>query len=671
MALLFFLAPTFVRMHYVKLKWLTGLVFLLPLFVRAQTNCGPTESKKAGKLFEKGINRKVYDTEERIEFLRKSVEEDPEFAQAWYALGQCLVTKSKAMGTGVEPSRKAFEHAISLCPDNFAYAYFYLGKLLWLSGDYKNSAIQLKRFIDLSEEEKKEEDIEWATEYANKSSVLDDLRSKPVPFSPSPISGISSSEDEFLPSLSPDNECMFYTHRYMKQSKNELVPKQTEELTQAFQSGQDYVRPTPLDKPFNVPGEGFGGATLSLDKKEMIVTICKTGKNGKVNCDLFSTKLVEGKWGPFQNLGEAVNTADGWESQPSLSGDGKTLFFAGARADSKGGMDIYRTHRQSDGGWGPAENLGAPVNTKGNEKSPFIHPDSQTLYFASDGQAGLGGYDLFLSKQSLSGIFAKPTNLGYPINTEQDEVAFSVSLDGKRGFFSSNLLKGKGSGGWDIYSFPLYADAQPEKVVFLRGQIDLPKGLPAKGTKLKIQGLDPLRASEIEVDSLSGSYVGLHTLSKSETSLTITLQSDDLAFSSQRIEVKPDDPVEAKAVAIKAQKLEEGKSFPIPDLQYSTNASELDPLSVPILESFVEYLLEHPSLKVEIRGHTDNKGDPAANLALSTDRAFTVYDFLMKKGVQKERLSFRGYGDAKPIDSNSTEAGRLRNRRTEFYVVKP
>lgn len=638
---------------------------------KTQPNCGSTESKKAEKFYEKGINRKAYDTEERIEFLRKAVDEDPDFAQAWQALGLCLVAKAKATGTGIEPSRKAFELAISFCPEGFAYAYFYLGKMSLLKGDYKNASAHLKRFVELNEEGKKGEDVDWATEQAERAFVLDELRSKPVPFDPSPVHGISSSEDEFLPSLTPDNECMFFTHRYMKQSRNELVPKQTEELTQAFESGQDYVRPTPLDKPFNIPGEGFGGATLSLDKKEMIVTICKTGKNGKVNCDLYSTRLMEGKWSPFQNLGDLVNTGDGWESQPSLSGDGKTLYFAGARADSKGGMDIYCTHRQSDGGWGPAENLGAPINTKGNEKSPFIHPDSQTLYFSSDGHPGLGGYDLFFSKQSSTGVFAKPQNIGYPINTEQDEVAFSVSLDGKRGFFSSNLLKGKGSGGWDIYSFPLYAEAQPEKVIFLRGQIDLPKGTSAKRTKLKIQGLDPLRASEIEVDSLSGAYLGLHTISKSETSLTITLQSDELAFSSQRLDVNADGPVEPKALTIKTQKLEEGKAFPIADLRYGTNASNLDTLSFPILESFATYLGAHPSLRVEIRGHTDNTGDPAANLALSTDRAFTVYAYLTKKGVQKDRLSFRGYGDAKPIESNSTDSGRARNRRTEFFVLKP
>jgi outer membrane protein OmpA-like peptidoglycan-associated protein len=173
------------------------------------------------------------------------------------------------------------------------------------------------------------------------------------------------------------------------------------------------------------------------------------------------------------------------------------------------------------------------------------------------------------------------------------------------------------------------------------------------------------------VDSLSGAYLGLHTISKSETSITITLQSEDLAFSSQRMEVIPDAPLEPKSVAIKAQKLEDGKAFPISDLQYGTNASNLEPLSYPILESFADYLRQHATLKLEIRGHTDNKGDPSANLALSTDRAFTVYAFLLNKGVQKNRLSFRGYGDSKPVDSNLTDAGRARNRRTEFYVMKP
>jgi len=152
---------------------------------------------------------------------------------------------------------------------------------------------------------------------------------------------------------------------------------------------------------------------------------------------------VNGEWTPIKSVSDKINLPYSWESQPSISADGKTLYFVSDRQGGYGGYDIYRSIKNDNGEWGTPINMGPAINSKGNEKSPFIHPDGKTLYFSSDGWIGLGGYDIFYSRMNYNGIWSKPTNLGYPINSPDDEVGFFVSTDGTKGFFASNKYNGK------------------------------------------------------------------------------------------------------------------------------------------------------------------------------------------------------------------------------------
>lgn len=650
-------------------------IFLLALllhFLKGQAQdekqaCSSINNPKAEKLFEKGTDKKKYDFKERKEFLLKAVEEVPDYAEALNALGNCAITIAKGDGTSFAPAQKYFLKAVELCPDINPYAYFYLGLIAYGAEKYEDAGKHMEKFLTYDESTKKDEDYTKASKILKEAKFFAAVFKNPVPFDPKAVKGICTYEDEFLAMMSPDNEQIYFTKRFMKQGKNELTPHQVEEFEFATKGTDGYTSVEALPPPFNI-GDNYGGTTFSLDNKHMYITMCKPDKRGSMNCDIFSSDLVDGKWTELKNLGPNVNTADGWESQPTLSSDGRILYFSSARADSKG-MDIYKTEKNDAGDWLPAKNLGAPVNTDGNEKSPFIHSDSQTLYFSSDGQPGLGGFDIFYTKLDMATFnWQQPKNIGYPINTDKDELGFFVSTDGKLGYFSSNQLKGKGAGGYDVFSFELYKEARPEKILFIKGEIKDESSANLAKAKVEIKNLDTKKITTIPVDSVSGTYAVVVTLKNNEDVL-LTVKNPGSSFTSQIIHSTDSVIGKPQKLDLSIDSIRVGSTYKINNINYKSNSADLTPESKFILEEFAVYLTDNPNIKLEIHGHTDNAGSPASNLALSTDRAFTIYDELQQHGISKARMSYKGFGGTKPIANNATEAGKAKNRRTEFIVL--
>lgn len=655
---------------------ITGATLILlcsiSLFSMAQEEGGCTTcmEKKVNGYLDKIRDRKKYEFKERMEYAQKALEAEPECAAAQLEMAQLQITIAKGNGTTFKPAEKYLKNVVQQCPEAFPQAWYYLGLIAWGAGDYESATGSMEKFLKNPGDKLKEDDYKKAEEIQRQAKFLDQIYKNKVAFDPRPVNNICTFEDEFLPMLSPDNDMIYYTRRYMKQGRDVLYPTQVEELTMAKRQGDIYSGAAPMEKPFN-SGEGFGGITFSLDNEQLYITICKPekipNKGTVMNCDIYSSRWNRDHWTAFENLGDKVNTKDGWEAQPTLSADGKTLFFAGARNDSKG-MDIYKTEKQSDGSWGAAMNLGHPINTEKNEKSPFIHSDSQTLYFASDGLEGLGGYDVFYCRMQEDGKWEKPKNLGYPINTDNDEVGFFVSTDGKIGYFSTNQLKDKGKGGYDIFSFDLYKEARPQKVLFVRGKLEDSEGALVTGSSIEIKTMQTNKTTKVEVDSLTGKYAAVVAVKEHEDAL-MTIKRPGYAFNTRVL--KNDDTHAGKVQNLNEtiQPAKSGKAYDLPAIRYKPNSAEITPESKPVLDAFAEYMNENEELKIEIRGHTDNTGSPAANMALSSDRAFTIMDYLLSKGIPKSRLSFKGYGDTKPIAPNTTEEEKARNRRTEFFVI--
>jgi outer membrane protein OmpA-like peptidoglycan-associated protein len=413
----------------------------------------------------------------------------------------------------------------------------------------------------------------------------------------------------------------------------------------------------PMPLPFNqYVNNNEGGATISKDNRYIFFT-----RNDNGNFDLYYSELIKGNWGEIINLGENVNDKKQWDAQPSLASDGKTLYFATYRDSVFGTSDIYKTVR-NNGKFSVAVPLS--FNTNGNEKSPFIHPDNKTIYFSSDSLPGMGGFDIYMSKKDEDNKWGTPVNLGYPINTEADEVGFFVSTDGHKGYFASNKLSG--SGGYDIYSFDLPDDKKPEKVLFVKGQVkgddeDIPLA-----AKIELRNLTTSEVFDVDYDSLTGNYASVVLF---DADYIMTVKKEGYAYNSEYFS-KSDSTIQGVVTSdMDVKKMEIGTAYKLNNILFETNSSKLNRSSENIIRDFYGFLKENPKVSVSIHGHTDTEGDAASNMKLSNDRAKAVYDFLIKSGIDQGRLSYKGFGQTKPLTENATEEGRAQNRRTEFVII--
>src|SRR6185369_16745176 len=379
-----------------------------------QTDCPKSQNKKAIKYFQQAVDLfRLRKYSEALPIIAKAIDEDPEFSDAYLLQGNIALHKHED-----KTMEQSFTKVIELCPELDAEMYFQLGWFYFDMKRYKEAQTVLKKFLEF---DKLNEDHAMKAE---NMLIKAKLISHPVPFDPKPVEGISTSDPEYLPYISPDNELAFFTRRFELKDKNMLVPASVEKFMFATKTLGVFDRGSPMPLPFNQHNSNNeGGATITVDNKHLYFTVNKNG-----NFDICGSDFEDGSWGEIYNLGPQVNDPKQWDAQPSVTPDGNTLYFASAR-DSLSGIDIYVSHKNAEGKWMKAKKLPSTINTNGNDKSPFLHSDSKTLYFSSDSLPGLGGYDIFISKLGDDGNWGKPVNLGYPINTEADEVGFFVSTD--------------------------------------------------------------------------------------------------------------------------------------------------------------------------------------------------------------------------------------------------
>ncbi len=670
---------------------------ILNTSLSAQT-CPPHEpAKKAKNLYEKGIDKKKHEKAERMKYLKEAIDEDPEFLDARYEYASQLAVTALFAKKDMSYLEPHFLKIVQTCPQYHSDPYYFLGEHYFNQKNYPKALEYLQQFVLFEDEDEKKfsrkyeeylveakEDLEYARFYSETAK-------NPVPFNPVLVESISTNADEYLPLISPDNEFLYFTRKKLKEEKikNGVVvqdgpataanPVFIERFMESKKVDKTFDAGRPMAPPFNLEeNNNYGGASITIDNKHLFLTICKPSKVGGrdyINCDLYTTDYTYGYneltdkeewfWTPLRNMGPHINGNDSWEGQPSISGDGKTLFFATARADSKG-IDIYVTQRDNTGTWKPAISVGAPINTEFDDKSPFIHSDSQTLYFASKGHLGFGGYDLYYTRFE-KGKWAMPKNLGTPINSAKDEHGFVLSTDGKKVFYGSdvNMEKGKGL---DIFTFELYEAARPQKVLLLKGTVVDEHGNRPKKATVELKNTVTNEISTVKVDSIDGNYTAVVAV-KDDEPLVLNVKEEGKVFSSTLISSKDMNESVKTIAPTTLETFDVGKPFRINDIYYATNSADMDPQSKLILNEFALYMLENPKIKIAIHGHTDNAGGETENLALSNERAYSVMEYLQQRNIDASRLSFKGFGESKPLVSNDTEAGRAKNRRTEFVIL--
>ncbi|MBR3798221.1 MAG: OmpA family protein [Bacteroidales bacterium] len=643
--------------------------------------CNDIDDKKLIKSFQKGVQLLNDGKMNEAEVIfAKIIDEEPEFTEAWVASSEINYSKYKSAKDPKSQNNyysryvKCLESVAKLCPSYQNYEVCYtLGKIFFSHDKLDVAKTYLKTYIDNGKKGTKyytdaESTYHYIEQYLN-------LIENPVPFEPVIVEGVSSAYDDYLPLISPDGSLALFTKAYMKKEINSIYGDRfVEEFTVSKASddkGLIFSPGEPLPYPFN-SGKNQGAASISIDNKTLFITICEFVSRDYDNCDIYMSTRVGDGWSELKSLGPNINGVKTWESQPSISADGKTLYFASIRESNIGfdpdnpTSDIYYSTKDEKGNWSKAKNLGSKINTPGNEKSPFIHSDSQTLYFSSDGHLGIGGYDIFFSK-FRDGDWTKPVNIGYPINTKNNDLGFVVNTQGTKAYFASNKLNGKG--GWDIYAIDLYKEARPEKVFLVKGQLVDDNGYALSDAKLEVKNTRTEEVSEGVVDAETGHYAVAVTAKNENDDFLMVVKKEDYSFSSTLIEPTEETFEKPIEVNFEVKPIEAGKSVQINDIYYATASYEINTKSYAVLNEFAEFLKSNPTVKVEIRGHTDNIGSAQTNITLSNRRAQAVYDYLLSKGVPKANVSYKGYGPNMPIADNRTEAGRAKNRRTEFYIL--
>lgn len=662
---------------------------LLPVTAFAQDDepkssspCEAPDDSEAKKNYEKSQDKKKYKFDERKEFLAKVLEAQPNWAEANMAMAKMIMVKAKADGNeGVYPAAIPYlKAAVDNCPEIGAEPFYQLGAQYYMAENYKNAIPYLEKYLKYDTEDPKKlgDNYEFfsgqAEEMLRWSKFYVEVQNNPKPFSPGPVKNICTTNDEYLAIVSPDNTMALYIRKLPVNQMDRVWGAQ--EFREVFmasdrQQGGEFDAGHRLDEPFNV-NRNEGGPSLTIDNKHLFYTITKDGPDGP-NTDLYTVDYIDGSWSEIRSMGDRVNDPVWWDSQPSVSADGTILYFASNRPGGQGGIDIWYTKKDAAGNWGVPVNMGPTINTPGNEKSPFIHSDSQTLYFSSDGHPGVGGYDIFYTRADAKGKWATPTNIGIPINTAGDEVGFFVSTDGNTGFFCSNLQMPGRVGGWDVYQFELYKEARPEAVVIVKGDLKDEYGNPLSGpVEVEIRNVTTKEKTKAVVDTVGGGFAAAIRVSKKDD-YVLTVKKDSSAFNSTMIKGNQDFKGKTTVTTqpMEVKKLKVGAAYTIHDINFGSNSAVLEPESMVVLEEFANYLKEHPNVKIEIHGHTDNVGDDGRNMALSQERAYAVFEALTQKfGVPRTQIkASRGFGETKPLETNDTEEGRAKNRRTEFVIV--
>lgn len=653
--------------------------------------CQPELDAKTAKLLEKGLDKRKYDAEKRQGFLESALEEDENALPAEFALGLLLFDQARRSGMGFAESRAHLLSVHDRCPDYDAELPYTLGSIAFAENEFESAIGWFNRFISWESQTGKPlspramKRLDDVVERLPEIQFLMEFNAHADSPPPKVLASVASRDQEYLPALSPDGTLLFFTRAGERKAKGDLVSKPFEKFTWARRESPDldFDAGEAMEDPFNRQ-MGYGGASISVDNRSLFLAIKTPAPGNPENIDLYSARyeLMEDTgdevvylWSEPAAL-DALNTPDGWESQPAISPDGKWLYFAAVRpgttedAQGQPTIDILVSERDNLGEWKRPELLPSPINTTYSDKAPFLHPDGRTLYFASNRTPGGGGYDIWMSRLDSTARptdvngWSRPVNLGIPLNTEGDEHGLITAADGRTAYFSSRRI---GTQGLDIMTWTLPEPVRARASVVVRGQLDVSDDLSGETVELELRYAESRRAQAIEISD-DGAFATIVDLSSREDVLLVA-KAEGAAFSAGLLVDKDEEEPALIDAELTVRSISEtGAAFEIEDIHYASGSAVIGRASLLLLDLFAEYLSE-TGLSVEIGGHTDDVGSDADNLELSEARARSVREYLIQQGVPASDISSRGYGESRPRADNGTPEGRARNRRTEFRVT--
>ena len=615
-----------------------------------------SNNKKAISQFEKAMNV-LYSGKfnQGILELENVLKIDPSFIEVPLTLGDFYYDSKD-----VNRARENYEKATQINESYYPVVWLRLGDIYMNDDDYERAEKCYKKFLQYEKQNK--QNIQTVQHNLETIAFRRKAIANPVPFNPQNMGNtINSKYQEYLPSLTADEQTLVFTRKVWARDAQPVGNE--EDLYMSSKVNGQWTPATRMPSPLNSDGNE-GAECISQDGRVMFFTACER-KGGAGSCDLYLCTRSGDKWSAPRNLGNPVNTG-GWETQPSFSIDGRTLYFASNRPGGKGGNDIWKTVLMDNGRWSKPINLGDSINTPGDERCPFIHYDDQTLYFASNGHVGMGDMDIFYSRKINDSTWSKPVNIGYPINTKGEDASLIVSPSGKTAIFTSDRDGGFGS--LDLYQFELYKEAQPLAVTYMKGVVFDQKTNAKLSATVKI--IDVASGKEIastSSDPVNGSFIISLPVNKT---YALNVSKNKYLFYSDNIELKNGTPDKPFLVNIPLKPIEVGESIVLKNIFFETGSAELKNESVAELTKLIQFMVKNPDIRIEISGHTDDVGSDAMNQKLSENRANAVAEYLIENGIDKQRIRSVGYGKTRPIDTNNTEQGRANNRRTMFEIIK-
>lgn len=593
---------------------------------------------------------------ESLDLFHQAVERDTGYTDAYLKLGQVYEFMRQP-----DQAFQVYQRAIGQQPDKptTGLAYQFVSAYLLKKGNYRVAIPHIERYQKLFPPQSlqwKRIDRMLQTAHFGEQAIQNPLPVKPQPLSPT----VQAFPSQYFPVLTADEQTLVYTV---------LKPEGDEDLMVSTQKGETWSPPESISPLINsINNEGT--PTLSADGRTLVFTVCQ-GRAGYGSCDLYISHKTGNAWSEPQNIGPVVNTR-AWESQPALSADGRRLYFVSDRKGGVGRRDIWCSDLGDDGEWKPPYNLKS-INTPFDEASPFIHANGLSLFFASEGHLGLGGYDLFVADSTASG-WSNPQNLGYPINTSDDQAALFVSANGAHAYYSQEQAASDGKQRSKLYVFDL-PEALRQKVrpvSYLKGLVaDARTKKPLNATIELIDLSTNQLITRVQSDPQTGQYtailptggeyalyvIGPGYLFKSLSfDFTRKREGEGLTMS---VPLEPIKPTEGGAPAKET----------LNNLFFETGRYDLADKSRTELDRLVKFLEVNPTVNIEVSGHTDNQGGTANNLELSKKRAQSVVSYLAKAGVAPNRIKSAGYGETKPVAPNTTDENRKLNRRIEWRIL--
>ncbi|WP_375561858.1 OmpA family protein [Bernardetia sp. OM2101] len=635
------------------------IFFVLSFFIISSINfvsAQGTNNRRAQTAYQNGQDYIASrDFERGIKLLEKAIELDNDYFEAHYALG----SHYHLLGNR-DKSKLHFKEAARIMPNDPRRVSLYM----IVAGDYLEEGNY--------EEANKlyQKSYQYAQSQSQKNVSIKGLAickfgvegmKNPLDIKPERLPDVINARKlQYFAVLSADEEEMYFTAR------DGDDPRADEDILRSVKKDSLWQTPEKVEELNTRSNEGT--CTISADGRTIIFTVCEnSGRQVYGSCDLFISEKKGDKWSEPQNMGNLINTK-AWETQASLSADGRTLYFVSTRDGGYGRSDIWKSTRNDRGVWSAPQNLGEKINTAGEENSPFIHVNGKTLFFASDIHLGFGGFDLFKTEidETDPKGWKKPENLGYPINTHTDQHSLFVTTDGKTAYYSDLKIGQRDIIKSDIYKFEMPEEIEITVSRYIKGTVYDAKTKEKLGASVDLYNLtNKTIQSSVKSDPRNGKY--LFVLNEG-SNYALNVNKEGYLFQSLAFDYS-EGTGENVTVDIYLEKAEKGSKVVLNNIFFDTDKWELKEESKTELDLVTKYLQTNPKIKVQISGHTDNVGDKTYNQKLSEKRATSVVDYLINAGIPKEQLVVKGFGEAQPQVENNSVENKAKNRRIEFEIL--